>query len=81
MEKQNVTLSLPVSLLRKAKALAAEREKSLSGFLRESLEEKIKKTTGYEKARQRQLRLLRKGIELGTKGRVSVSREELHGRR
>ncbi len=81
MEKQNVTLSLPVSLLRKAKALAVEREKSLSGFLRESLEEKIKKTTGYEKARQRQLRLLRKGIELGTKGSISVSREELHGRR
>jgi len=81
MEKQNVTLSLPKSLLKKAKALAASKEKSLSELMKESLEEKVKETTGYQKAKDRQLRLLRKGFNLGTKGEITISREELHARR
>jgi len=46
MERQNVTLSLSKSLLKQAKALAAKEEKSLSAFMKESLEEKIRRTTG-----------------------------------
>lgn len=81
MDRQNVTLSLPKALLKKAKMVAAKNEKSLSGLMRESLEEKVGEATGYAAARERQLKLLKKGFDLGTKGRITVSREELHERR
>ncbi len=81
MERQNVTLSLPKALLRKAKAVAAEEDKSLSEFIRESLDEKIKKDTGYKEAMERQIKLMKKGFDLGTKGRITWTREELHERR
>jgi len=80
VERQNVTLSLPKSLLKKAKVLAASREKSLSQLLRESLEEKVREESGYKKAKDRQLALLKKGLKLGTKGKVSTKREDLHAR-
>ncbi len=81
MDRQNVTLSLPKSLLKKAKVIAASREKSLSELLRESLEEKVREANGYKKARQRQLKLLKEGLDLGTKGRITTTRDELHERR
>ncbi|KPK90051.1 MAG: hypothetical protein AMJ94_10420 [Deltaproteobacteria bacterium SM23_61] len=71
MERQNVTLSLPKSLLKKAKVLAAKKEKSLSQILKEAIEEKVVEDSGYEMARERQLSLLRTGLNLGTRGRVS----------
>ncbi len=81
MNRQNVTLSLPKSLLKKAKILAASRDESLSELLRESLEMRIREATGFKKARTRQLRLLDEGFDLGTGGRVGASREDLHERR
>lgn len=81
MDRQNVTLSLPKSLLKKAKVIAASREKSLSELLRESLEEKVREANGYKKARQKQLKLLKIGLDLGTKGRIATTRDELHERR
>lgn len=81
MNRQNVTLSLPTSLLKKAKVIAASREKSLSEFLRESLEEKVREANGYKKARRRQLKLLKEGLNLGTKGHITTTREEVHERR
>ena len=80
VERQNVTLSLPKSLLKKAKALAVSKDKSLSLLLRESLEDKISEATGYKKARERQLNLLQQGFDLGTNGQITISREELHAR-
>ncbi|MBW2367739.1 MAG: CopG family transcriptional regulator [Deltaproteobacteria bacterium] len=81
MEKQNVTLSLPKNLLQKAKILAARHEKSLSELIRQSLEEKVRQETGYNAAKQRQLRLLKSGMDLGTMGKIATTREELHARR
>ena len=81
MERQNVTLSLPKLLLKKAKVIAASREKSLSELLRESLEEKVREANGYKKARQRQLKLLKEGLDLGTKGDIATTRDEAHERR
>jgi predicted transcriptional regulator len=81
MDRQNVTLSLPKSLLKKAKVIAASREKSLSELLRESLEEKVREANGYKRARQKQLKLLKEGLDLGTKGRITTTRDELHERR
>ena len=80
MNKQNVTLSLPKSLLKKAKILAASRDESLSEFLRESLEARVREASGYKKARTRQLRLLKEGLDFGTGGRIAVSRDDLHER-
>ena len=81
MNRQNVTLSLPKSLLKKARVIAASRETSLSGLLRESLEEKVREANVYKKARQRQLKFLKEGLDLGTKGRITTTRDELHERR
>ncbi len=81
MERQNVTLSLPKAMLKKAKALALKEEKSLSALIRESLEEKIRKDTGYRKAMETEIRRMERGLHLGTGGRMPCSREELHERR
>ena len=81
MERQNVTLSLPKPLLRKAKAMATKAEKSLSELLREALEEKVNEESGYKKAKRNQLSLLKGGLDLGTEGYLKISREELHARR
>src|SRR5660397_170708 len=51
MQKRNVTLSMPTDLIRRAKALAAARDKSLSELLRESLEEKVSEASGYRQAK------------------------------
>ncbi|MEW6410737.1 MAG: DUF6364 family protein [Nitrospirota bacterium] len=80
MNRQNVTLSLPKSLLKKAKVVAAKKEKSLSELLKEALEEKVREDIDYKNARQRQSRLLKMGLDLGTEGHITISREELHAR-
>ena len=81
MEKQNVTLSIPKTVLKQAKIVAASQDKSLSQLMRESLEEKVREETDYNNARKRQLKLLKKGLDLGTGGQVKASRDELHARR
>ena len=80
MERQNLTLSLPKALLKKAKILAARREVSLSELVREAIEERVHEDTGYRKARRRHTHTLMKSFDLGTKGHLEVSREELHER-
>ena len=80
MEKQNVTLSIPKTVLKQAKIIAASQDKSLSQLMRESLEEKVREETDYNNARKRQLKLLKKGLDLGTGGQVKTSRDELHAR-
>lgn len=80
MEKQNITLSLPKALLRKAKTLAAQEEKSLSELMKDSLEYQIQGQKGFFKARNRQSKLLNQGFNLGTKGRITADREDLHVR-
>lgn len=81
MEKQNVTLSLSKALLKKAKTLAVTKDKSLSGLIRESLEEMVGEESGYSAARDRQISMMGKGFPLNTKGRLKTSREYLHERR
>jgi len=81
MEKQNITLSLPKALLKKAKAIASNESKSLSKLLKESLENRIANESGYNEARERQLEYLQTGFNLGTEGQIGVSRKELHERK
>lgn len=80
MDKQNVTLSLPRTLVKRAKRLAVEEEKSFNELVRQCLEQRLNVSTGYTEARVRQLELLESGFDLGTRGKVSVTREEIYDR-
>jgi hypothetical protein len=81
MEKQNVTLPLPKVLIRKAKLLAVREDKSLTQLVRDLLEREVEKQAGYAKAISRQRKLLKKGFDLGTNGKLKFSREKIHERR
>jgi hypothetical protein len=80
MEKRNLTLSLPYSLVHKAKEMAVREERSLNDYVKRAIEEKIVRSSGFVKARERQLRRLEDGFRLGTKGRRPADREALHER-
>jgi hypothetical protein len=81
VKKRNLTLSLPYPLVRKAKEMAVREDRSLNDYVREAIEEKNHRSSGYAKARDRQLALLGKGLVLGTKGRKPAPRDDLHGRK
>ena len=80
METQNVTLSIPKDILRKAKMIAIQRKTSLSGLLTQTLEDIVSHEESYQMARKRHLATLQKGFNFGTNGTVSWSREDLHER-
>jgi hypothetical protein len=77
---QNVTLSIPKDILRKAKILAVNKNTSLSGLLTQTLTDLVAHQEAYELARQRNITLLRSGFDLGSRGNVAWKREELHER-
>ena len=80
MEKQNVTLSMPKALLKRAKRLAIDQDVSLSGLMIELLTEAIEHEDQYMAAKRRQLALLAEGLNLGTEGHINWDRESLHER-
>jgi hypothetical protein len=80
VDTQNVTLSIPKDTLRKAKILAVRRNSSLSSLLTQALEEIVSNDEAYTLARSRHLDWLEKGADLGTKGKISWDRDELHER-
>jgi hypothetical protein len=45
-----------------------------------SLEQRVEAVRGYRAARERQLSLLRTGLDLGTRGTVAWSRDSVHER-
>jgi hypothetical protein len=75
-----VTLTLPADLLREARHLAVDQGMSLSRFLAHLLAARVEETRRYKEARERQKRLMRAGLSLGTNGQIAWSREELHAR-
>ena len=80
MANQNITLSLPEEDLREARVLAARRGTSVSQLLAGVLRETVERETGYDRARERGLSMLGEGVDLGTNGRSSWSRDDLHER-
>jgi hypothetical protein len=44
------------------------------------LRETVERETGYDTARQHSLAMLREGMDLGTGGRMTWSRDDLHER-
>ena len=77
---QNVTLSIPKDILRKAKILAVQRNTSLSALLTQTLTELVTHQEAYEQARQHSLALMERGLELGTYGTTGWKRDDLHER-
>ncbi len=80
LEKQNVTLSLPKSLLKEAKILAIKKETSLTHLLVEALEDLVRRGQDYERSKAKHKMILKKGFDFGTGGHVEIKREELHER-
>jgi len=80
MERRNITLSLPEEVLRKARHLAVERRRSLSGLLADYMERIVDEDRKVAAAAGRMERRLKKGANLGTRGRASWTRDDLHER-
>lgn len=79
-ENQNITLSLPRQLLRRVKRVAADRDTSVSALMTEALGRLADEDRRYSAARKRALAALRTARSLGTRGRRTWARDELHER-
>ena len=77
--KQNITLAIDGSLLKRARAVAARRGLSVSALLADELRELVAEDTAYESAQRRAAALLEDGLSLG--GARVTDREALHERR
>jgi hypothetical protein len=80
VETQNITLSLPKDILHKVKIMAVQRHTSVSGFLTELLESIVAQEDEYRSAERRNLALLSRGKDMGTRGVVQWERDNLHER-
>jgi hypothetical protein len=80
MDTQNVTLAIPKDVLHKAKQLAVARRTSLSAMLAEFIREIVRDDELYEEARDRQLAMMKEGLDLGSYGQKDWSRDDLHER-
>jgi len=81
MDSQNITLTLPKALLRKFKRFAFEKEKSVSALLRELMEAALRDDDAYERAHRHWLEDMKQLRDLGTGGKRTWTRDELHERR
>jgi predicted transcriptional regulator len=79
-ENQNVTLSLPRDLLKRVKRLAADRDTSVSALMTAALARLTDEERRYSAARRRALAAMKSARSLGTRGRRTWTRAELHER-
>ncbi len=80
METQNITLSIPKKTLQKIKVLAAKRNSSISRLVTDALEKLANEETNYTEARNRQIKWMREGFNLGYGETKLPGRDELHER-
>lgn len=80
MKRQKVTISLPADVLKEARLLAAAQGLSLSKFVANLVAERVWSRQEYEAAKERQRRLMAEGLDLGTNGQITWTRDELHER-
>ena len=79
-DNQNITLSVPRALLKRVKRVAADRDTSVSALMTEALERLADEDRRYSAARKRAVAAFKSTRSLGTHGRRTWSRDELHGR-
>jgi hypothetical protein len=80
MENQNITLSIRKDILQKVKILAVKQRTSVSALMTNLLEDIVARDEGYQIAQQKYSLLLQQDRDLGTKGVMDWSRDELHAR-
>ncbi|MGD8402262.1 MAG: DUF6364 family protein [Anaerolineales bacterium] len=80
METQNITLAIPKKTLQKIKVIAAKQNSSISRLVTDALEKLANEETNYAEARDRQLKLVREGLNLGYGNNQLPERDELHER-
>lgn len=80
MASRNVTLALPEELLRRLKILAARQDTSISALLTATLSDLADQEEGYAEARDAMIGDMERGYDLGTRGRISWTRDSLHER-
>ena len=76
--KQNLTVRLDRSVIRRAKVLAAKRGTSISRIVEETIERTVAESEAFDAARRRALQHLDKGFHFG--GVIRATRNELHVR-
>jgi hypothetical protein len=77
--KQNITLAIDKPLLKRARAIAAQRGTSVSGLMAQELNKLVNREEEYEQARARALAHLETPHPMGGKG--IPNREALHDRK
>ncbi len=80
MDTQNITLAIPKDVLHKARQIAVERQTSLSSMVTQVILDLVEHEDAYQAACDRQLTYLGRGMNLGTQGAVTWTRESLHER-
>jgi len=80
MDIQNITLAVPKHILRKFKEIAFHRQKSVSKLMVEMMEELVANEEGYRLARKSHLRQMDSARSLGTEGKITWNRDDLHER-
>ncbi len=80
MENQNITLSIPKDVLKKIKHIAIEKNTSVSKLLTLTLEDIVRQDEGYQQAKERQLKLMQEGFDIGLYGKAKWNRDDLHER-
>lgn len=76
--KSNITLKIDDELLREAKIMAAQEDRSISALITRQLEKVVRERKDYDRARRRALARLKQGWDLGWT--PPGSRDELHER-
>ena len=79
-DSQNITLSVPRDLLKRVKRLAADRDTSVSSLVTAALARLADEDRRYSSARRRAQAALRSARSLGTEGRATWTRTQLHER-
>ena len=78
---RNLTVMLPVALIKKAKIFAAQHDTSLSQLVRQSLESLVREDEAYQRAQERARERLSQDQDRGTmRSRYPWTREDLHDR-
>jgi hypothetical protein len=78
MKATNITIKVEAGLAHEAKVFAARQGVSLSRLVADQLERMVREEQAFAAARQRALRQLKKGFDLGWE--KPGSRDELHDR-
>jgi predicted transcriptional regulator len=79
-DARNVTLSVSRELLKRVKRIAADRDTSVSALMTEALGRLADEDRRYSAARRRALAAMKTARSLGTRGRATWTRGELHER-